>query len=765
MTDTIESPAAVTTFNHFIAGQWCPSTSGATFESRNPADTRDVIGRFQQGTKADVAMAIKAAETALPMWRRTPAPKRGEILYRFGALMAEHKERLSRAMTREMGKVLAEARGDVQEGIDIAFLMAGEGRRMFGETVPSELPDKWAMSIRQPLGIAGIITPWNFPIAIPCWKTMPALVTGNTVVFKPSSDTPHCATLVVELMAEAGFPPGVVNLVTGSGAEVGDAIVESPDVSVISFTGSSTTGKVLAEKAGRRLKRLSLELGGKNGVVVLADADLDLAADGILWSAFGTTGQRCTACSRVIVERSVVEPLLERLERRARGMRLGSGLDETTDVGPLINAGAVDKVAGYIDVGRGEGELITGGGRATGDGLEHGHFFEPTIFNGVKPMDRIGQEEIFGPVLSIIPVADYQEAMTALNQTRYGLSSSIFTRDVNVAFRAMRDFETGIVYINAGTTGRRDASAVRWLEGDRQRPSRGRPRRPRHVYRVEGDLRRLQRPPATSTNRQPVTGEAGLDELPDHVRRNRAEWDRWAVDYVANGERSWKLGPGEEKWGVWDIPESSLRILPDDLDGLDTIELGCGTGYVSAWLARRGARPVGIDNSEAQLATARRLQAEHGIEFPLIHGNAENVPLPDASFDLAISEYGASIWADPYRWVPEAARLLRPGGRLMFLVNGLILTLCSPDAEEPASDRMVRPYFGIHRLEWSDDESVNFYLGYGDWIRLLRSNGFDVEDLVELRPAEDATTDFPYVTLDWARQWPSEEVWKARKRG
>ena len=677
MTDTIETPAAVTTFNHFIAGQWCPSTSGATFESRNPADTRDVIGRFQQGTKADVAMAIKAAETALPMWRRTPAPKRGEILYRFGALMAEHKERLSRAMTREMGKVLAEARGDVQEGIDIAFLMAGEGRRMFGETVPSELPDKWAMSIRQPLGIAGIITPWNFPIAIPCWKTMPALVTGNTVVFKPSSDTPHCATLVVELMAEAGFPPGVVNLVTGSGAEVGDAIVESPDVSVISFTGSSATGKVLAEKAGRRLKRLSLELGGKNGVVVLADADLDLAADGILWSAFGTTGQRCTACSRVIVERSVVEPLLERLERRARGMRLGSGLDETTDVGPLINAGAVDKVAGYIDVGRGEGELVTGGGRATGDGLEHGHFFEPTIFNGVRPMDRIGQEEIFGPVLSIIPVADYQEAMTALNQTRYGLSSSIYTRDVNTAFRAMRDFETGIVYVNAGTTGRRDASAVRWLEGDRQRPSRGRPRRARHVHRVEGDLRRLQRPPAARPDRQPVTGEAGLEELPDHVRRNRAEWDRWAVDYVANGERSWKLGPGEEKWGVWDIPESSLRILPDDLDGLDTIELGCGTGYVSAWLARRGARPVGIDNSEAQLATARRLQAEHGIEFPLIHGNAETVPLPDASFDLAISEYGASIWADPYRWVPEAARLLRPGGRLMFLVNGLILTLCA----------------------------------------------------------------------------------------
>jgi alpha-ketoglutaric semialdehyde dehydrogenase len=453
MSDTIESPAAVTTFRHFIAGEWCDSTSGETFESRNPADQRDIIGRFQQGTKADVAMAVKAAETALPMWRRTPAPKRGEILYRFGALMAEHKERLSRAMTREMGKVLAEARGDVQEGIDIAFLMAGEGRRMFGDTVPSELPDKWAMSIRQPIGIAGIITPWNFPMAIPCWKTMPALVTGNTVVFKPASDTPHCATLLAELMAEAGFPPGVVNLVTGSGGEVGDAIVTNPDVSVISFTGSSVTGRTIAEQAGRRLKRLSLELGGKNGVVVLGDADLDLATDGILWSAFGTTGQRCTAASRVIVERSVMEPLLERLERRARGLRLGSGLDENVDVGPLINAGAVDKVSGYVDIGRGEGELITGGGRASGDGLDHGNFFEPTIFAGVKPMDRIGQEEIFGPVLSVIPVADYQEAMTALNQTRYGLSSSIFTRDVNNAFRAMRDFETGIVYVNAGTTG------------------------------------------------------------------------------------------------------------------------------------------------------------------------------------------------------------------------------------------------------------------------------------------------------------------------
>jgi alpha-ketoglutaric semialdehyde dehydrogenase len=441
------------TFRHFIAGEWCDSTSGATFESHNPADTRDVVGRFQQGTAADVAMAIRAAADAGAMWRRTPAPKRGEILYRFGALMAEHKERLSRAMTREMGKVIAEARGDVQEGIDIAFLMAGEGRRMFGDTVPSELPDKWAMSIRQPIGVAGIITPWNFPIAIPCWKMMPALVAGNTVVFKPASDTPHCATLLVELMAEAGFPAGTVNMVTGPGGEVGDAIVDNPDVGVVSFTGSSETGKHIATRAGRKLKRLSLELGGKNAIVVMADADLDLATDGILWSAFGTTGQRCTAASRVVVERAAVEPLMQRLERRARTLRLGSGLDESVDVGPLINAGAVDKVAGYIDVGRREGELVLGGEPASDGDLANGHFFSPTIFRDVMPMDRIAQEEIFGPVLSVIPVEDYPAAVTAVNQTRYGLSSSIFTTDANTAFRAMRDFETGIVYVNAGTTG------------------------------------------------------------------------------------------------------------------------------------------------------------------------------------------------------------------------------------------------------------------------------------------------------------------------
>ncbi len=458
MTDTATSaPGAATPepplHRLFIGGEWLDATTGRTFDSVNPADTREVVGRFQAASAADVARAVAAAGAAFAGWRATPAPKRGEVLYRFGALMAEHKERLARAMTREMGKVLAEARGDVQEGIDIAFLMAGEGRRMFGDTTPSELPDKWAMSVREPLGVAGIITPWNFPMAIPCWKMMPALVTGNTVVFKPSSDTPLCATLLVELMAEAGFPAGTVNLVTGPGAEVGDALVTNPDVPVISFTGNTATGRRIAELAARRLKRVSLELGGKNGIVVLRDADLDLATDGIVWSAFGTTGQRCTACSRVIVEAAVVEPLLERLHDRARSLRLGSGLEPATEVGPLVNAAAVDKVASYVEIGRREGDLVAGGDRASGPGLEHGHFFEPTIVRGVKPMDRIAQEEIFGPVLSVIAVPDYPAAVTALNQTRYGLSSSIFTRDVNVAFRAMRDFESGIVYVNAGTIG------------------------------------------------------------------------------------------------------------------------------------------------------------------------------------------------------------------------------------------------------------------------------------------------------------------------
>ncbi len=447
------SEQAVQHGNH-IGGEWHAANSGMTFESRDPADDRTVLGTFAASDASDIAAAVRAATEAAAEWRRTPAPRRGEILYAFGALMAQHKERLARAMTQEMGKVLDEARGDVQEGIDIAYLMAGEGRRLFGDTVPSELPDKWAMSVREPIGVAGLITPWNFPMAIPCWKMMPALISGNTVVLKPASDTPGCAVLLAELLEEAGLPPGVVNVVTGPGESAGVALVESPDVAVISFTGNGATGKRIAEAAGRRLKRLSLELGGKNAIVVLADADLDLAVEGILWSAFGTTGQRCTACSRVVVQETVADALVQQLVDRAAALRLGSGLDPQTQVGPLINAAALAKVAGYIQVGRDDGaELLIGGERATGPALDHGHFFQPTIFDRVHPMCRLGQEEIFGPVLSVIRVPDYDAAVTVVNQVRYGLSSSIYTRDVNVAFRAMRDLGTGIVYVNAGTIG------------------------------------------------------------------------------------------------------------------------------------------------------------------------------------------------------------------------------------------------------------------------------------------------------------------------
>ena len=439
---------------NFIAGRWCASGRGHTFESRDPADARRVIGTYQASDAADVAAAIRAAGEAQPAWRATPAPRRGEILYRFGGLLAAHKERLAVHMTQEMGKVLDEARGDVQEGLDIAFLMAGEGRRLFGDTVPSELPDKWAMSVREPIGVAGLITPWNFPVAIPCWKAMPALICGNTIVLKPASDTPGCAALLVELMDEAGFPPGTVNLVTGSGEEAGMPLVESPDVPVISFTGNGATGRHIAVVAAKRLKRVSLELGGKNAIVVLADADLELAVEGILWSAFGTTGQRCTACSRVIVQESVADALVGRLVERTGRLRLGSGLDPETQVGPLINAGAVDNVERYVAIGRSDGaELACGGARAIGADLAHGHFFEPTIFDRVDPMSRLGQDEIFGPLLSVIRVPDYDAAVLAANQVRYGLSSSIYTRDANTAFRAMRDLATGIVYVNAGTIG------------------------------------------------------------------------------------------------------------------------------------------------------------------------------------------------------------------------------------------------------------------------------------------------------------------------
>jgi aldehyde dehydrogenase (NAD+) len=413
-----------------------------------------VLGTFPRSAAADVDGAVDAAREAFDGWRLTPAPKRAEVLYRFAALLADRKAELAELMSREMGKVLAEAGGDVQEAIDMSLYMAGEGRRLFGQTTPSELPDKFNMSVRLPVGVVGAITPWNFPIAIPAWKIAPALVCGNTVVLKPAEDTPLLATRFVELLAEAGAPAGVVNLVHGYGEEAGDRLVRHPDVPVITFTGSRETGVAVTKAAADDLKHVHLELGGKNAVIVMDDADLDLAVEGIVWSAFGTTGQRCTAASRVICHERVAGELQRRLVAAAERLRLGPGWEDGVDVGPLINRAALDKVHTYTGIGLAEGAtLLTGGEPATDGDLARGFFYRPTIFAGVEPGMRIAQEEIFGPTVSLITVDGYDEAIRAANGIRYGLSSSIFTRDVNRAFRAMRDLQTGITYVNAGTTG------------------------------------------------------------------------------------------------------------------------------------------------------------------------------------------------------------------------------------------------------------------------------------------------------------------------
>jgi aldehyde dehydrogenase (NAD+) len=357
-------------------------------------------------------------------------------------------------MTREMGKVLKETRGDVQEGIDTAFYVAGEGRRLFGETTPAELPNKFAMSVRMPVGVCALITPWNFPMAIPTWKMFPALLCGNTVVLKPAEDTPHTATRLVEILTEAGIPPGVVNLLHGRGEEVGAALVRHPGVQLVSFTGSAVVGREIASACGQNLKRVSLELGGKNAQIVMEDADLELAVEGALWGAFGTTGQRCTATSRLIVHRDVVKAMTDALVARAEKIKIGDGLDESVDMGPLINQPAREKVLRYIDIGRQEGaRLRIGGGVHDAGACAKGHFFQPTIFDQVKPSMRIAQEEIFGPVLSIIEVKSFDEAVEVMNGTPYGLSSSIYTKDVGRVFQAMRDIEAGITYINGPTIG------------------------------------------------------------------------------------------------------------------------------------------------------------------------------------------------------------------------------------------------------------------------------------------------------------------------
>jgi aldehyde dehydrogenase (NAD+) len=440
-------------FRNFINGEWREPRDGHRFERENPA-TGAITGSYPLSSAEDVNDAVCAATGAAGTWRRVPAPKRGEILFRAGEILVRRKDEFARQLTEEMGKVIKEARGDIQEAIDMTYYMAGEGRRAFGQTTPSELPDKFAMSVRSPIGVVGLITPWNFPMAIPAWKIMPALITGNTVVFKPSNFAPKSAHNLVAALEEAGIPRGVINLVHGEGDVVGRAIIDHADVASISFTGSNAVGKQIAIRCAELGKQVSLEMGGKNAITVLDDADIDLALDGAVWSAFGTTGQRCTAASRIIVQSGVYDEFASKLVDRARNLALGDGLRDTTDVGPIVNKQQIEKVASYIPVGRDEGAtLAVGGERASGAGVANGYFFEPTVFTQAKPSMRIAQEEIFGPVTALIKVDSLDEAIHVNNSVKYGLSSSIYTRDVNKAFKAMEGIETGLVYVNAGTIG------------------------------------------------------------------------------------------------------------------------------------------------------------------------------------------------------------------------------------------------------------------------------------------------------------------------
>jgi acyl-CoA reductase-like NAD-dependent aldehyde dehydrogenase len=441
------------TYRNYIGGDWVDAVGGETFETTNPANG-ETLGVFPLSTTEDMDRAVEAAKDAYERWRLVPAPKRAELLFRVGQMFAERKDELTEEMVREMGKVRPEAAGDVQEAIDMTYYMAGEGRRLFGHTTPSELPDKFMMSTRNPVGVVGAITPWNFPIAIPSWKIAPALVCGNTVVFKPAEDTPLLAERFVEIFEEAGLPPGVLNIVHGAGESVGAHLVRHPGVPLISFTGSREVGAEVQTNAGPYLKNVHLELGGKNAIIVMDDADLDLTVDGIVWSAFGTSGQRCTAASRVIASARVYDELCSRVASAAEGMTLGDGLDEETDVGPVINRAALDKIHSYTEIGKDEGaKLVTGGEIARENGLDKGFFYRPTVFADVEPDMRIAQEEIFGPTTALIRATDVDEAIRIANGVKYGLSSSIFTRDVNKAFKAMRDLKTGITYVNAGTTG------------------------------------------------------------------------------------------------------------------------------------------------------------------------------------------------------------------------------------------------------------------------------------------------------------------------
>jgi alpha-ketoglutaric semialdehyde dehydrogenase len=459
-TDTLSKPvldrnsAHPPVYQNFIDGEWVEASTGETFENISPADTRDVVGIFQKSAKADADAAVDAAKRAFAKWRLVPAPRRAEIIYRAAEMLAERKEEYARDMTREMGKVLKETRGDVQEAVDTAYYMAGEGRRLFGPTTPSELPNKFAMAIRQPLGVCGMIAPWNFPMAIPSWKLLPALVCGNTCVIKPAQDTPLSTLNLVRVLTDAGIPKGVINIVTGYGPEAGAPLLEHPEVRAISFTGSSAVGRTVGMTAAKSFKHCSLELGGKNPMIVLDDANLDLALEGALWGAFGTTGQRCTATSRIIVQKGVYEDFLGSLVERAKKLRVGNGLDETTDMGPAINERQLLSDLKYVEIGKSEdAKLRCGGNRLDKGDLQYGFFMEPTVFADVDPKMRIAQEEIFGPVVSVIPCEDMEDAIAIANDIDYGLSSAIYTRDVNKAFTAMRDLYAGITYINAPTIG------------------------------------------------------------------------------------------------------------------------------------------------------------------------------------------------------------------------------------------------------------------------------------------------------------------------
>jgi aldehyde dehydrogenase (NAD+) len=441
-------------YKNFINGEWVAPRSGKTLENRNPANVDELIGIFPLSSQEDVEAAVAAAREAYKSWRLVPAPKRAEILFRAAELLVKRKEEFSRDMTREMGKVLAETRGDVQEAIDMTYYMAGEGRRLFGQTVPSELPNKFAMSVRDPLGVVGMITPWNFPMAIPSWKIMPALICGNTVVIKPAEDTPLSTYNLVQILIESGLPAGVLNIVTGMGPDAGAPLVTHPGVAAVSFTGSTDTGRIVSQACAPLFKPCHLEMGGKNIMIVMDDANLELAVEGAVWGGFGTSGQRCTAASRVAVHTKIYSEFLNLFAERTRALKLGDGLDPETDVGPVVNETQLQTVMKYVEIGKKEGaRLVAGGHRAESGDLAHGWFHEPTIFADADAKMTIAQEEIFGPVVAMIPFSSLDEAIGIANNVKYGLSASIYTRNVNQAYRAMRDLETGIVYVNAPTIG------------------------------------------------------------------------------------------------------------------------------------------------------------------------------------------------------------------------------------------------------------------------------------------------------------------------